>query len=120
VSLLDVVRAGVAIANTVTAPLQALVSHEVSHLSTDGFSTRTYDAPILRPAIVDWKQKHVRTLSGELTVSRASILFLDPSVIVDDHDRLTLPDGTTGPVLDMSGYIDPITGHPVATEIFLG
>jgi hypothetical protein len=119
-SLLDVVRVGVAIANQVTAPLQALVSHEASHLSADGFSTRTYDPPVLRPAIVDWKQKHLRTMTGDLTVSRASVIFLDPTVIVDDHDRLILPDGTTGPILDMSGFIDAGTGHPILTEVWLG
>jgi len=39
---------------------------------------------------------------------------------IDDHDVIVLPDGTTGPILDMSGFIDAGTGHPIATEVFLG
>ena len=35
-------------------------------------------------------------------------------------DKIVLPDGTTGPILDMSGFIDAGTGHPIATEVFLG
>ena len=119
-SLLDVIRGGVAIANRVTAPLQALVSHAAASLSTDGYSTRTWAAPVMRPAIIDWKQAQVRTLAGELTVSRATITFLDPTVDIDEYDRLILPDGTTGPILDMSGFIDAGTGQPVCTTVFLG
>jgi len=79
-------------------------------------------------AIVDWKQKHLRTQGGELTVSRASVLFLDVNELkaatnnegIDDNDIITLPDGTTGPIIDMAGFIDAGTGRPFATEVFLG
>lgn len=117
--LLDVVRAGIDIANNLTADLQPLVRYE-EYLRTDGAGKKVYATARDVPAIVDWKQKQVRTLQGVLSVSRASVMFLDPTIVLDDNDKITLPDGTTGPILDMSGFIDRETGHPVATEVFLG
>ncbi len=63
-----------------------------------------------------------------MSVSRASVLFLDIAALVtatggagiDDNDIITLPDGTTGPILNLAGFTDAGTGHPVATEVFLG
>lgn len=127
--LLDIVRIGVAIADRVTKPLQADVSYERYVTSVnDGFGTATYASAQLLKAIVDWKQRQVRTQSGVLSVSRASITFLDITALmlatagqgIDDHDKITLPDGTTGPILDMAGFIDAGTGIPVATEVFIG
>jgi hypothetical protein len=115
VSVLDVVHSGVAIANRVTAPFQELVSHEASHLSTDGYSTRSYDAPIVRPALVEWVQRQIRTTSGELAASAATVTVLDPTVLIDIHDRLTLSDGLTRPILNLAKP----PGRPL-TEAFLG
>jgi hypothetical protein len=126
-SLLDVVRAGVALANTITQPLQATVVYE-RRLTSDDQGTGAFAAPVNLKAIVDWKQKQIRTPTGELSVSRSYVMFLDIVALVaatggegiNDQDLITLPDGTTGPILDMSGFIDAGTGHPVATELWLG
>lgn len=117
--LLDVVRAGIKTADALTKDLQAIVTYE-EYLSTNGAGKKLYAAPRQVPAIVDWKQKQVRTTTGALSVSRASVLFLDPTIILDEQDKITLPDGSTGPIIDMGGFIDRGTGHPVATEAFLG
>lgn len=131
-SLLDVVRSGVAIADGVTKPLQATVSFR-HYVSSDAYGTKVYAPDVALPALqlkalVDWKQKQVRTMDGVLSVSRAMVMFLDIAALVaatggegvDDNDVIVLPDGTTGPILDMSGFIDAGTGHPVATEVWLG
>lgn len=127
VSLLDVVRSAVKIADDVTKPLQALVVFERC-TGTNGYGDLTYAAAVSLRAVVDWKQKQLRTMTGVLSVSRASVMFLDIAALsaataglgVDDLDRITLPDGTTGPILDMSGFIDAGTGQPIATEVYLG
>lgn len=125
--LLDVLRSGVAIANNVTKDIQARVT--LQHvISSDSSGDITWGDPVTLRAIVDWKQKQVRTQGGELSVTRASINFLDIDELnaatnnegIDDNDIITLPDGTTGPILDMAGFIDAGTGHPLATEVFLG
>ena len=128
-SLLDVLRTGVKIADDVTKPLQATVSFQ-RYTGSDGYGTPTYAAAVDLKAIVDWKQKQVRTPSGVLSVSRASVMFLDIVALmsatngegVNDSDRIVLPSGDTGPILDMSGFIDAdsATGTPVATEVWLG
>jgi hypothetical protein len=128
VSLLDVVRSAVKIADSVTKPLQATVTYERATVSDDNYSTKTYAAPVPLRAIVDWNQKPVRTQTGEMTVTRVTISLLDVAAVsaatggtgIDDDDRFTLPDGTTGPILDLGGFIDAGTGHPVATEVMLG
>lgn len=126
-SLLDVLRQGVKIADTVTKPLQATVQF-YRMIRIDGRGTKTYAAPVPLLAIVDWKQKQLRTQAGVLSVSRASVTFLDIAALtaatagngIDDSDKIVLPDGTTGPILDMSGFIDAGTTLPLATEVFLG
>lgn len=127
-SLLDVIRNGVAIADSVTKPLQEMVSLEHISGPASGSGDQGYNAPVSLPAIVDWKQRHLRTANGELSVSRASVLFLDIDALsaatndegIADNDKITLADGTTGPILDMGGFIDAGTGRPFATEVFLG
>lgn len=131
-SLLDIVRAGVKIADGVTKPLQATVGFR-HYVSSDAFGAKIYDPPEAQPAalllaIVDWRQKQLRTMQGTLSVSRASVTFLDVAAVaaatggegIDDHDIIILPDGTTGPILDMSGFIDAGTGQAVAWEVFIG
>lgn len=127
-SLLDTLRLGVGIADKQTKSVQALVTFEKMVMSNDGYGTKTYPMAVQLRAIVDWKQKQVRTQSGTLSVTRASVMFLDVAALalathgegIDDNDKITLPDGTTGPILDMAGFIDAGTGQPLATEVFLG
>lgn len=139
-SLLTGLRAGIATANKITKPLQATVQFR-HFVGASGTGERMYLPPEGEPAIellaiVDWKQKHLRTPTGELTVSRASVLFLDIVALraattvldgsnlveegINDQDMIILPDGSTGPIIDMGGFIDADTGHPVYTEVWLG
>lgn len=126
-SLLDVLRSGVKIIDSVTKPLQAEVTFERAVTDPSGYG-RKFDPPVTMRAIVDWRQKQVRTMAGVLSTSRASVMFLDVNEVaaatagegISDHDKITLPDGTTGPILDMSGFIDAGTKQPLATEVFLG
>ena len=126
-SLLNVVRDAVAVADSVTRPLQSTVSYQ-RYTGQNAFGEKSYAAAVDLKAIVDWRQKQVRTSTGTLEVSRAVITFLDAAALstatagagIDDNDILTLPDGETGPILDLGGFIDPGTGIPIATEIFLG
>lgn len=131
-SLLGVLRDAVKIADSQTKAIQATVQFR-HYVSSSDEGDAIYNPPVGQPAlelkaIVDWKQKHLRTMEGQLSVSRASVTFLDPAAVaaatgnegIDDNDIIILPDGTTGPILDMSGFIDAGTGQPLATEVFLG
>jgi hypothetical protein len=126
-SLLHVVRAGIAVADSVTQPLQATVMF-AKYTGSDEYGEAQFADPMPIAAIVDWKQKQLRTQGGILSVSRASVLFIDIKELmkvtnnegVSDEDKIVLPDGTTGPILDMAGFIDAGTGLPMTTEVFLG
>jgi hypothetical protein len=124
--LKKIIRNAVALANDLTMDLQTEndgksgIVTRIPFLSVDGSGNKTYGPPQKLPAIVDWKQRQLRTTTGELSVSRASVMFLDPKVVVDDDDIIILPDGTTGPILDESGFIDGGTSNPFFTEIWLG
>jgi hypothetical protein len=126
-SLLTTLRAGIAIADAQTQSLQATVMFS-KYGGSDEYGDPVYGAPVKLFAIVDWKQRQVRTQAGILSVSRASVLFLDIKELnaathgegVDDMDKIVLPDGTTGPILDMGGFVDAGTNLPMTTEVFLG
>lgn len=126
-SLLDVLRTGVAIANSVTKDIQATVSYK-RMTSKDYMGKPSYGTPVSLRAIVEQKQQQIRTGTGVLNVARSSVLFLDINALmtatsgngIDDEDVITLPDGTTGPILAYDGFVDAGTGKLLATQVYLG
>jgi hypothetical protein len=116
--LMDVVRSAVAVANTLTADLQANVTHEVFQ-HADGAGTGDY-VKVTRPALVTRKQQMVRSSNGEMVLSSAQVVFLDAGVVINEFDRIILPDGTGGPILTTDGFVDSGTGHPISTQVYLG
>ena len=126
-SLLTALRAGVAVANTVTRPLQAIVTYE-RELGADAYGQRTFAAPVGLHAIIDFKAAMVRTKEGILTATRSTVTLLDINEVIaatggmgiGNNDRFTFPDGDTGPLLDISGFVDAGTGHPIATTVMIG
>lgn len=126
-SLLDVVRSGVKIANDVTRPLQAVVMYARETGQKSGYDP-TYADPVPLHAVVDYTAKQVRTVNGVLTVTRATITLLDIAEVVaatggegiGNGDIFTLPDGDSGSTLDLSGFVDAGTGHPIATTVMQG
>lgn len=126
-SLLTAVQSAVKVADKVTRPLQSTVSYR-RWLEQDGNGDATFATAVDLLAVVDWKQRQVRTITGLLSVSRAAVTFLDAAALsaatggtgIGDDDVIVLPDGTTGPILDMAGFIDPGTEIPIATEVYLG
>ena len=124
-----ILRKGVALANTLTAALQDTVKHE-AWIGHDGFAKPTYDpSSINRQAIVEMDQRLIRLADGQEVQQRARVTVIGPITgngangrkePVDPRDRITLPDGTTGPILDVKGVSDPSTGAPYAYTIILG
>lgn len=127
-SLLDIVRSAVKIADQVTKPLQCDVTLEHYAGSDEYGALDPAPAPVTLKAIVDGKQQQVRTMAGVLSVSRATVMFLDVAALlaatngegINDQDVITLPDGTTGPILNLAGFVDAGTGQEVATEVYIG
>jgi len=117
--LASVVRGAVATANRVTKDLQSTVSHQSAMSTPSSKGVIAYGAAVSRRALVDWKQKVMRTSNGQEVTTRASVTFLEP-VAVTLLDVIILPDGTTGPILDVGGFVDASTGRPYLMEVWLG
>lgn len=121
-ALIDLTRSLIGFANNFTKSqgLAANVTYERAPTTQDAKGKRPAVAPVTIQALVEMKQQLVRAVNGELIMSQAKLTLLDPSIVVQLSDKFTLPDGTTGPILNFTGYVDGGTGHPVLSEVFLG
>jgi hypothetical protein len=121
----SLVRSGIALAKSITASLQAEVEH-TPWVGNDDYGTNSgAGTPTMRPALVEMRQRLRRDATGKEVMQRATVTFLGPvppngatgrREPIDPRDRIVLPDGTTGPILDVSGLADPSTsGHYMLT-----
>jgi hypothetical protein len=125
----SLVRKGVALANKLTTSLQLEVSHE-AWIADDGEGQPQYALPVPYTAIVEEGGKARRSPTGEVVYPQFSLTFLTPiepngasgrQEPIDPRDRLTLPDGRTGPILGApSGVADPETNAAYAKEVAIG
>ena len=112
------IRSAIATAKTITVDLQDTVTH-AAYSSQDGYGKPTYASGVSRPAIVEKKARLFRTDGGQEIVSRHKVTFLQ-QVAISTKDRITLSDGSTGPILDVQGLMDPSTSAPYMVEVWLG
>lgn len=127
-SLRTVIRKGVKIADDVTASLQPNVSVS-AWTGQDRYGTKTFAAAVLHAAHVEQKVRQHTTSGGRIVTTIAKISFLRPIAAngatgrvepIDPRDKVVLPDGTTGPIVDVEGYVDAGTGRPFYTVVWLG
>lgn len=113
-----IVRSGIALADSLTESLQATVSHS-ANTGQDNFGADTYAAAISRDAIVEYKARQHQTGSGEIVQTQAKVVFLRP-VTITARDKIILPNGSTGPIVDIEGLVDPTTNQLYMIEVWLG
>lgn len=128
-SLADLVRSSVAVADRVTRALQVDVEHE-AWIGQSSTTKPTYAAAVNVKAIVEQGPKALRTPSGETIPIKAVISILHTIADngaagrkepIDPRDRFTLPDGTVGaPILGAEGLVDTLTEKPYAYTVALG
>lgn len=120
--LADIVRAGVAVADSVTATLQVTVTHYVfTEASVDAYGKITWGTGHGRKAIVENKRRLVRGPDGHDVLSSHVVTF-PRQVDVDPRDKIVFPDGTTGPILNVEGVLDAgyTNGKRFLTQVWLG
>jgi len=127
-SLLDVLRAGVKIADSITKPLQGTVMYQ-RFSTTDEYGEKTpAGSPQSLPGIIDQTQRQVRTPDGTYMTVRATIDFIDAAAIdaatggqgLSINDEFILPDGKKRPTLSVGGFVDAGTTMPVVNRVMLG
>lgn len=126
--LAEIVRSGVSIANRVTGSLQATVQHE-AWTGVGAYGAPAFDSAATRPAIVEHKTRRRRLESGEEINQVAAVTIIGPIAAngatgrrepIDPRDRITLPNGYIGPILDVQGIVDPSTGLPYMYVVAIG
>jgi hypothetical protein len=130
-SLINVLRKGVAIASKVTDSLKVTVMHE-AWTGSDGNGTDTFASPVARRALCDLTKRVRYTQSGMLIMTFATLTFLDHITDttptsgqvrqnpIDARDIMTLPDGGTAPIMQAGGFDDPGSNRPLLQEVVLG
>ena len=126
-SILDALRSGVKVADGVTKSLQSTVSYQ-RYVSEPNGADPGYGTVVKLKAIVDSRVGQTRTIEGVVNNVRCTITLLDVAAVkaatngagISRSDKFTLQDGTTGPTLDVSGFVDAGTGKLLATEVMLG
>lgn len=124
----DLIRSGVALADSLTDSLQVSVTHE-AFTGLDDTGASSYAAGVSRKAIVERKNRQRVTGDGRTILTSAQITFLRPIAAngaagrqepVDTRDRITLPDGSTDPIADVEALLDPDTGRGYYAVVWLG
>lgn len=124
-SLLDVLRAGVKIADDVTKPLQPTVTFKRATTNMGSGIAEASGVPLR--AIVDYRAGQVRR-EGIVVFYSVEITLLDVAAVVaatggqgiKTNDVFILPKGETQPIVHLDGFVDAGTGTPVATTVRLG
>lgn len=126
-ALIDVIRLGVKIADSVTKSVHSSVTF-TRVTARDSYGAPTATSTTTLRAVVEVKNAPVRTREGITVVARATLDFLDVTAILsatggagfDYDDQFVLQDGSTGPILNLGGFMDPGNGKPVAMTVYLG
>jgi hypothetical protein len=117
----EILVAGIGIADALTAGVQCLVSYE-EFISADGNGDEDYEDPVSIACVVDQTRKHKTTSTGRIDVVVATLTFPRGDLNIGPKDKITLPDGTTGPlIIDApDAVVDPVTGRGFIQTVMIG
>ena len=121
-------RSGLKIIANQTRTVQGIVKH-YAWTGQDQFGNESYAYPVDRKAIITERIQDRPGQSGQVTRTTAHLLFLDPIEPngtpgrlepIDTRDKIVLPDGSSNPIVETNGLVDPDTTRPFFMEIWLG
>lgn len=125
----SIVRSGITTIDGITKSLQVSVTHEAWISDKAGYGEPKFDTPITRRCLIEPKHTMKVTKDGREIVQRFQLTLIAPvspngavgrTEPIDPRDVLTLPDGSTGIIMNVSGLTDPITNRPYMYEVAVG
>lgn len=128
-ALSDIVRSGIATIDGITKSLQVAVTHAAWISDEAGYGAPKFDAPITRRCLIEPKNTMKVTKDGREIVQRFQLTLIAPvspngavgrTEPIDPRDALTLPDGSTGIIMNVSGLTDPKTNRAYMWEVAIG
>lgn len=125
----EILRSGVAIANTLTAGVQSNIIHE-AWIDQDVHGIAAFAAPVTLKAVIDLTRKKKKLADGRVITVVATLTIVGDVAPngaanryepIDPRDVITLPDGTTGPIVleGPRSVMDPTTGRGFIHEIMI-
>jgi len=130
-SLTSLIADMIGVAKDLTQDLQPNVTWK-AWTGQDNQGASTYQTRTIT-AIVEKKQRLVSGRGGEMVTSQYYIGILEPlpdtavtdsgdprSNPVDPRDIFILPDGQTGPIVSIDGFMNRATSRPFYTQVYLG
>lgn len=107
--LADIVRSGVAIAASLVDDILVSVTIE-ARTGEDEYRKPAYAAGVPYDALVEDDVRLVKTDDRGEVLTRSKLSFLQNATVAV-RDRVTLPDGSKGLVVDVKGLADPAGGR---------
>jgi hypothetical protein len=108
----------VKIAAGITKNLKMQEKVTIRRFTGDGGVGDPVESTVKVDAIVERRMRRVRNANGEMVGSSTNVTILDPTIKVTTNDRVTLADGTSGPILSVTGPRDA-SGN-LLTQVYLG
>jgi hypothetical protein len=119
--LSDIVRSGIALADSLTGSLQVPVKHYMySEATIDDTGKITWAAPHVRMGIVENARTQQRQKESRDVASDVQVTFPRPFPI-DTRDKLVMPDGNGDTVINrVAGVFDPLTNDIYMIQVWIG
>lgn len=135
-ALSDVVRNAIGIADNLTAALQVTVKH-YAWISTNVKGEHQYDPEYRNRKCLSQKKRARTRFESTSEIRQVTILTFLRAIAehgspgreepIDPRDKIILPDGSTGPISDVSrkselqgGLDDPTTNQPYMYQVTIG
>lgn len=115
----DLIREGVGIIDDMTKNDLQVAVGVARWLAQNVLGAPTFGATTSVQAFVDYDQGVIRTADGKEVRYKAWVMFPRPQLLAL-KDKIILPNGTTGPILNTNGFVDSATGESYYREVYLG
>lgn len=124
----EILRSGIQIADSLTKGVQSTITIE-RWTGQTVHGDDTYSIPITVSAVIDRTNKVINRGDEQITIGATLTVIGDippdggvgRREPIDPRDRITLPDGFTGPIINApNSVVDPGTGRGFINEIMLG